>query len=213
MSDDAFIRPSPSAGRLGGVTPATRESIVVLEAAGFDVVFVETVGVGQSEIAVAGMVDTFLLLMLARTGDSLQGIKKGVLELADVIAINKADGDRASEAEGAAKSCRRHCTSSPGHRTAGIGRCSRAAPGRSAGSTRCGGHRGPPRPSGALRDLRRKPPPTRRRLDVGDDRGPAAGPVPGLADGAWADAALEEAVRAGELTPTAAATELLDLDR
>jgi LAO/AO transport system kinase len=103
VSDDAFIRPSPNAGRLGGVTRATRETIVVLEAAGFDVVFVETVGVGQSETSVASMVDTFLLLMLARTGDSLQGIKKGVLELADVIAINKADGDRAIEAEGAAK--------------------------------------------------------------------------------------------------------------
>ena len=103
VDDAAFIRPSPSAGRLGGVTRATRESIVIVEAAGYDVVFVETVGVGQSEIAVAGMVDTFLLLMLARTGDSLQGIKKGVLELADVIAINKADGDRALEAEGAAK--------------------------------------------------------------------------------------------------------------
>ena len=102
-SDQAFIRPSPSAGRLGGVTRASRESIIVLEAAGFDVVFVETMGVGQSETAVAAMVDTFLLLMLARTGDSLQGITKGVLELADVIAINKADGDRATEAEGAAR--------------------------------------------------------------------------------------------------------------
>jgi LAO/AO transport system kinase len=103
LSDAAFIRPSPTSGRLGGVTRATRESILVVEAAGFDVVFVETVGVGQSETAVAGMVDTFLLLMLARTGDSLQGIKKGVLELADVIAINKADGDRTTEAEAAAK--------------------------------------------------------------------------------------------------------------
>ena len=99
----AFIRPSPTAGRLGGVTRATRQAIVVVEAAGFDVVFVETVGVGQSEAAVAGMVDTFLLLMLARTGDSLQGIKKGVLELADVIAVNKADGDRRGEAAAAAK--------------------------------------------------------------------------------------------------------------
>ena len=85
------------------MTRATRQAIVVVEAAGFDVVFVETVGVGQSETAVAGMVDTFLLLMLARTGDSLQGIKKGVLELADVIAVNKADGDRAAEAAAAAK--------------------------------------------------------------------------------------------------------------
>jgi LAO/AO transport system kinase len=103
VSDAAFIRPSPTSGRLGGVTRATRESILVVEAAGFDVVFVETVGVGQSETAVAGMVDTFLLLMLARTGDALQGIKKGVLELADVIAVNKADGDRALEAAAAAK--------------------------------------------------------------------------------------------------------------
>ena len=99
----AYIRPSPTAGTLGGVARATREAIVVLEAAGFDVVLVETVGVGQSETAVAGMVDHFLLLMLARTGDSLQGIKKGVLELADVIAVNKADGAHAAEARAAAR--------------------------------------------------------------------------------------------------------------
>jgi LAO/AO transport system kinase len=99
----AFIRPSPTSGRLGGVTRATRESIVIVEAAGFDVVFVETVGVGQSETAVANMVDTFLLLTLARSGDSLQGIKKGVLELADVIAVNKADGAHVRDAQGAAR--------------------------------------------------------------------------------------------------------------
>jgi LAO/AO transport system kinase len=99
----AFIRPSPSSGTLGGVARATRESIVIMEAAGYDVVLVETIGVGQSEIAVAGMVDTFLLLALARSGDQLQGIKKGVLEIADVIAINKADGDRVVEAKAAAK--------------------------------------------------------------------------------------------------------------
>jgi len=95
----AFIRPSPSSGTLGGVTRATREAMVVVEAAGYDVVLVETVGVGQSETAVADMVDTFLLLTLARTGDQLQGIKKGVLELADVIAINKADGAEGSSHE------------------------------------------------------------------------------------------------------------------
>ncbi|MEU7899710.1 methylmalonyl Co-A mutase-associated GTPase MeaB [Nonomuraea sp. NPDC049152] len=89
----AFIRPSPTSGTLGGVAQATREAMVVVEAAGYDTVLVETVGVGQSETAVADMVDTFLLLSLARTGDQLQGIKKGVLELADVIAINKADGE------------------------------------------------------------------------------------------------------------------------
>ena len=81
---DAFIRPSPSAGTLGGVARSTREAMVVSEAAGYDVVLVETVGVGQSEVTVADMVDTFLLLTLARTGDQLQGIKKGILELADV---------------------------------------------------------------------------------------------------------------------------------
>ncbi|MFC8713189.1 methylmalonyl Co-A mutase-associated GTPase MeaB [Streptomyces sp. NPDC057197] len=99
----AFVRPSPSAGTLGGVAKATRESIVVMEAAGYDVVLVETVGVGQSETAVAGMVDSFLLLTLARTGDQLQGIKKGVLELADVIAVNKADGPHERDARAAGR--------------------------------------------------------------------------------------------------------------
>lgn len=103
IDDRAFIRPSPSAGVLGGVTRATREAIVVVEAAGYDVVFVETVGVGQSETAVANMVDSFLLIMLARAGDSLQGIKKGVLELADVISFNKSDGKHVVEASGAAR--------------------------------------------------------------------------------------------------------------
>ena len=87
----AFIRPSPSAGTLGGVARATVQAMLVLEAAGYDVVLVETVGVGQSEVTVAGMVDTFCFLTLARTGDQLQGIKKGILEIADVVAVNKAD--------------------------------------------------------------------------------------------------------------------------
>lgn len=102
-SDRAFIRPSPSAGTLGGVARATAQTIPLLEAAGFDVVLVETVGVGQSETTVAGMVDTFLLLGLARSGDQLQGIKKGVLELAEVVAINKADGEFAEQAKAAAR--------------------------------------------------------------------------------------------------------------
>jgi LAO/AO transport system kinase len=101
--DAAFIRPSPTSGTLGGVTRATRESMAVVEAAGYDVVLVETVGVGQSETAVANMVDCFVVLMLARTGDQLQGIKKGVLELADIIAVNKADGENALEAGRAAR--------------------------------------------------------------------------------------------------------------
>ncbi|MCV7422851.1 methylmalonyl Co-A mutase-associated GTPase MeaB [Mycobacterium yunnanensis] len=100
---DAYIRPSPTSGTLGGVAKATRETIVLLEAAGFDVVLVETVGVGQSEVTVANMVDTFVFLTLARTGDQLQGIKKGVLELADVVVVNKADGRHAAEAKAAAR--------------------------------------------------------------------------------------------------------------
>jgi LAO/AO transport system kinase len=99
----AYIRPSPTAGTLGGVARATVQAMAVLEAAGYDVVLVETVGVGQSEVTVSGMVDTFLFLTLARTGDQLQGIKKGILEIADVIAVNKADGDREDEARSAAK--------------------------------------------------------------------------------------------------------------
>jgi GTPase len=103
VNPDAYIRPSPSAGTLGGVARATNQAMTVLEAAGFDVVLIETVGVGQSEITVAGMVDTFCFLTLARSGDQLQGIKKGILEIVDVVAVNKADGDRAQEAQAAAK--------------------------------------------------------------------------------------------------------------
>lgn len=100
---EAYIRPSPSAGTLGGVARATSQAMTVLEAAGFDVILVETVGVGQSEITVAGMVDTFCFLTIARTGDQLQGLKKGILEIADVLAVNKADGERVREAEVTAK--------------------------------------------------------------------------------------------------------------
>jgi GTPase len=99
----AFVRPSPSAGTLGGVAQATRETMLVMEAAGYDVVLVETVGVGQSEYVVADMVDTFLFLTLARTGDSLQGMKRGILELADVIAVNKADEQHEDESSRAAR--------------------------------------------------------------------------------------------------------------
>ena len=99
---DAFIRPSPTSGTLGGVTRKTRETMALVEAAGFDVVIVETVGVGQSETAVADMVDVFVVLLLAGGGDDLQGIKKGIIELADIIAINKADGDNIGRATAAA---------------------------------------------------------------------------------------------------------------
>lgn len=101
QDQNAFIRPSPSAGTLGGVARATRESMVVVEAAGYDVVLVETVGVGQSEVTVAEMVDLFLVLMLPGAGDELQGIKKGVLEIADLLVVNKADGDNAKRAQAA----------------------------------------------------------------------------------------------------------------
>jgi LAO/AO transport system kinase len=99
---NAFIRPSPSSGTLGGVAAKTRETMLLCEAAGYDVVLVETVGVGQSEIAVADMTDFFLVLALAGAGDELQALKKGVIELADMIAINKADGDNLARAKGAA---------------------------------------------------------------------------------------------------------------
>jgi GTPase len=99
----AFIRPSPSGGTLGGVARKTRETMIVCEAAGFDVIIVETVGVGQSETTVASMVDFFLVLMIAGAGDELQGIKKGILELADAVAVNKADGDNIERAEFARK--------------------------------------------------------------------------------------------------------------
>jgi LAO/AO transport system kinase len=103
VHEAAYIRPSPTSGTLGGVARATRETIILLEAAGYDVVLVETVGVGQSEVTVANMVDTFVFLTLARTGDQLQGIKKGVLELADIVVVNKADGPHAVEAKAAAR--------------------------------------------------------------------------------------------------------------
>ncbi len=96
---NAFIRPSPSAGSLGGVARKTRESIILVEAAGFDTIFIETVGVGQSETAVHSMVDFFLLLMLTGAGDELQGIKRGIMEMSDLICINKADGDNIEKAK------------------------------------------------------------------------------------------------------------------
>jgi LAO/AO transport system kinase len=102
VAPEAFIRPSPSGGSLGGVARRTREAMLVCEAAGYDVVMVETVGVGQSEIAVASMVDFFLVLMLPGAGDELQGIKKGILEIADALAVNKCDGDNVTRAERAA---------------------------------------------------------------------------------------------------------------
>ncbi len=104
---NAFIRPSPAGNSLGGVARTTRETIILCEAAGFNIILVETVGVGQSEIAVHSMVDFFLLLKLAGAGDELQGIKRGIIEMADAIAINKADGDNAERAQRAGEDFKR----------------------------------------------------------------------------------------------------------
>lgn len=106
IDPNAFVRPSPSAKSLGGVAAKTRETMLLCEAAGFDVIIVETVGVGQSETAVADMVDSFVMLALPGAGDELQGIKKGILEIADMIAVNKADGDNRRRAEMAASDYR-----------------------------------------------------------------------------------------------------------
>jgi len=99
VNENAFIRPSPSSGKLGGVAEATRETILLCEAAGYNIILIETVGVGQSEITVKSMVDFFLLLMIAGAGDELQGIKRGIMEMADAIFINKADGDNIKAAQ------------------------------------------------------------------------------------------------------------------
>ena len=101
-ADDAFVRPSPTGGTLGGVARRTREALLLCEAAGFDIVLVETVGVGQSEVAVAGMVDCFVLVLAPGGGDDLQGIKRGIMELADIVVVNKADGELAAAANHAA---------------------------------------------------------------------------------------------------------------
>jgi LAO/AO transport system kinase len=106
-NENAFIRPSPSSGTLGGVANKTRESIILCEAAGYDVILIETVGVGQSETTVSNLADFFLLLMLAGAGDELQGIKRGVMELADGLIINKADGDNITNAKNAALAYKR----------------------------------------------------------------------------------------------------------
>ena len=107
VDKDAFIRPSPSNGTLGGVTNKTRENIILCEAAGYDIILIETVGVGQSETTVSNLTDFFLLLMLAGAGDELQGIKRGIMELADLLIINKADGKNIKDSENAALAYKR----------------------------------------------------------------------------------------------------------
>ena len=119
VDPNAFVRPSPAGQTLGGVTRTTRETMLLCEAAGFDVVLVETVGVGQSESAVAGMVDFFLVLLLPGAGDELQGLKKGLIELADMIAINKADGELPRAPPRRRRTTARRSTFSPAATAAG----------------------------------------------------------------------------------------------
>lgn len=115
VSENAYIRPSPTSGALGGVARKTRESMLLCEAAGFDVIFVETVGVGQSETAVKQMVDIFILLMLAGAGDELQGVKRGIMEMADIISINKADGENVTASERARREYQNAVSLMPPH--------------------------------------------------------------------------------------------------
>ena len=206
----AFVRPSPTSGTLGGVARATRESMVVMEAAGYDVVLVETVGVGQSETAVANMVDSFLLLTLARTGDQLQGIKKGVLELADVVAVNKADGPHERDARSAARELAgalRLMQPPDAAWTPPVLTCSaREGSGLDDG---VGAARAAPHPAGVHRRAGRAPPRPAGRLDLVDGPRAAAGPPPGPSGGTPARPRLEREVREGPLTATLAAERLL----
>jgi LAO/AO transport system kinase len=210
--EDAFVRPSPSSGTLGGVARATRETIGLMEAAGFDVVLVETVGVGQSEIAVAAMVDTFLLLTIARTGDSLQGIKKGVLEIADVVAVNKADGPHEADARAAARELRgalRLLTPASAAWTPPVLTCSaRTGAGMAEVWKAVQDHRAALEAAGEL-ERRRAEQQVQWMWATVRDR---------LLDRLHSDAGvrealpgLEERVRSGELTPTLAAERLLAL--
>ena len=208
---NAFIRPSPTSGTLGGVAQATRESMVVVEAAGYDVVLVETVGVGQSEITVAEMVDSFLFLTLARTGDQLQGIKRGILEIADVIAVNKADGPGEIDARRAARELGGAIRMLRGHGADGqvpVLTC--------AGLTDEGldevwaklvEHQDRRRASGAFDERRRSQQVRWTRQLVRDGLEHRLRAHPGVRAAA---PQLEKAVLAGELTPALAAQQLLE---
>jgi LAO/AO transport system kinase len=208
---NAFIRPSPTSGTLGGVAQATRESMVVVEAAGYDVVLVETVGVGQSEITVAEMVDSFLFLTLARTGDQLQGIKRGILEIADVIAVNKADGPGAADARKAARELAGAIRMLRGHdeewqvpvlTCAGL-----TGEGLDEVWAKLVEHQDRRRASGAFDERRRSQQVRWTRQLVRDGLEHRLRAHPGVR----ADAPqLEKAVLAGELTPALAAQQLLE---
>jgi LAO/AO transport system kinase len=207
----AFIRPSPTSGTLGGVAQATRESMVVVEAAGHDVVLVETVGVGQSEITVAEMVDSFLFLTLARTGDQLQGIKRGILEIADVIAVNKADGPAAADARKAARELAGAIRMLRGHgedwdvpvlTCAGL-----TGEGLDEVWARLVEHQDRRKASGAFEERRRSQQVRWTRQLVRDGLEHRLRAHPGVRAAA---PELEKAVLAGELTPALAARQLLE---
>jgi LAO/AO transport system ATPase len=177
VAPEAFIRPSPSAGSFGGVARRTREAILVCEAAGYDVVLVETVGVGQSEFVVASMVDFFLVLMLAGAGDELQGIKKGILELADALAINKSDGDNRARAERAAADYR--AALNLFRRPAPTGcRPDRERARRPGHGPRVGDRRGPPREARRLGRDRAQAPGAAADVVLEHDRRRLEGPLP-----------------------------------
>jgi len=209
---DAYIRPSPTAGTLGGVTRKTRETMALCEAAGFDILIVETVGVGQSEIAVSDMVDVFVFLALPGAGDELQGIKKGILEIADIIAVNKADGDnikRATHAAAEYRSAIRILTpantdwSPTVHAVSGL-----ANTGLDTLWADVAQHRETLTASGAF-EARRRDQAVRWMHDMIEDRlradwlgqGEVAARLP----------EIESAVRDGTRTPSLAATEILDI--
>jgi LAO/AO transport system kinase len=182
--DQAFIRPSPSSGSLGGVADKTREAMLVCEAAGFDVIIVETVGVGQSEIAVAGMVDVFVLLQLPNAGDDLQAIKKGIVEIADLIVFNKADIDEraAAFARGQMRAALTMLRSaSPNWRPPVLTVSALTRSGIAEFWTEIERYRSTLH---RLRRIRRKAPPAGRGLDVESDRFRSAPPFPGTCSGA-----------------------------
>ena len=172
---DVFIRPSPSAGSLGGVARKTRETIVLCEAAGFDVIFIETVGVGQSETAVHSMVDMFMLLQISGAGDELQGIKRGIMEMADIMVITKADGENIHKAELAKTQFQGGAAALP---SAGIGLAAQSLHllGRSRNGTGRGmeRRRRVPRPHRGQRLLPTQPQPPEQILDVRVDQRSAA---------------------------------------
>ncbi len=206
----AFIRPSPSGGSLGGVARKTRETILLCEAAGYDFVFVETVGVGQSEIVVAGMVDCVLLLLLPNAGDELQGIKRGILELVDLVAVNKADGERLAAAREARQqylsALKFIRPSSPSWRPPVLAVSAREGSGLDELWTRIEEHRRLLSESGELEARRRDQRLAWMRSLVEEEVLGAFRRSPGVVK---LLPELERQVVAGEITPTVAATRLL----